>query len=261
MAQRMKVSEFPQSDRLVSDEFVHVYRLGEHKVAKLCVPAQLMQAEAMRFVRKHTSLPVPEVYDAYVDESSDSGVIIMDYVEGNVLRDVWDDLTGEQQSSITNQLKAYIEELRSLKGIFIGPVDGSLCYDPTFCVGEEESFGPFATEFEFNEGLIKAMKLTQHNSWIDHITKFVRALPTHDVVFTHGDISPRNIIVRGDQVVAILDWEMSGFYPEYWEYIKALFYPDWQSKWITSGTVDRILQPWPLEHSVLLHLQQVIQGW
>ncbi|OAX77473.1 hypothetical protein ACJ72_08229 [Emergomyces africanus] len=260
MAQRMNVQDFSQSDRLGSDEFVHIYRFEERKIAKLCMPAQVTQAETMQFVRKNTSLPVPEVYDAYVDESSNRGIIVMEYVEGNILRDVWDDLTGEQQSSIANQLKAYIRELQSLKGIFIGPVDGSPCYDPTFCVGEE-SFGPFATETEFNEGLIKAMKLTRHNSWVDHISKFVRALPTHNVVFTHGDISPRNIIVRGDQVVAILDWEMAGFYPEYWEYIKILFYPDWQSKWITSGIVDKILRPWPLEHAILIHLQQVIQGW
>jgi thiamine kinase-like enzyme len=44
-------------------------------------------------------------------------------------------------------------------------------------------------------------------------------------VFTHGDIKPGNIIVAQDadsdwEIVAIVDWENSGFYPAYWESIK-----------------------------------------
>lgn len=64
----------------------------------------------------------------------------------------------------------------------------------------------------------------------------------HKVVITHGDLRLRNIMVTwngllstdygSDQVstssnsdiriTAIIDWEMYGYYPEYWEYIKAL---------------------------------------
>lgn len=260
MAQRIKRSDLQESDRLVSDTFVQVYRLGDDKVAKVCDPPQLSEAEAMRYVRHNTSLPVPKIYDAYLDESSGCGIIVMEYVKGDVLRDVWGHLTGEQQSTILRQLEGYLTELRSVQGLFIGPVDGSSCYDPIFSE-ESGEFGPFKSEAEFNEGLVKAMKLLQENTWVDQVAKFVRAIPPHGIVLTHGDLSPRNILIRGDQVVAILDWEFAGFYPEYWEYIKALFYPDWQSEWIMSGSVDKILQPWPLEHAVLLHAEQVVQGW
>lgn len=46
------------------------------------------------------------------------------------------------------------------------------------------------------------------------------------IVFTHGDIRPANIMVdRNDQgvwkITAIIDWEATGFYPEYWEAVKA----------------------------------------
>jgi aminoglycoside phosphotransferase (APT) family kinase protein len=37
-------------------------------------------------------------------------------------------------------------------------------------------------------------------------------------VFTHGDIKPKNIIVDGEgKILGLLDWEMSGFLPDYWE--------------------------------------------
>jgi thiamine kinase-like enzyme len=44
-------------------------------------------------------------------------------------------------------------------------------------------------------------------------------------VFTHGDVRPANVIVsqREDstwRVEAMIDWEDSGFYPDYWECVK-----------------------------------------
>jgi thiamine kinase-like enzyme len=83
-------------------------------------------------------------------------------------------------------------------------------------------------------------------------------MPPHEIVLTHADLSPRNIIVKGDKVVGILDWEMAGFYPEYWKYVKAMYHPDWQSRWITDGTLDVILKPFYLEHAVMLHMQEVV---
>lgn len=40
-------------------------------------------------------------------------------------------------------------------------------------------------------------------------------------VFTHGDLNPFNIVVRGEKVVGLIDWEFSGWYPHYWEYTSA----------------------------------------
>lgn len=53
---------------------------------------------------------------------------------------------------------------------------------------------------------------------------------------THGDLHPRNIMVvesRDDssrdpsaasriEITGLLEWEMCGYCPEYWEYVKAL---------------------------------------
>ncbi|PMB67482.1 hypothetical protein BM221_007150 [Beauveria bassiana] len=46
-------------------------------------------------------------------------------------------------------------------------------------------------------------------------------LPHSDMlVFTHGDLVPRIIIV-GDagRITAVLDWEYVGWYLDYWEYM------------------------------------------
>lgn len=41
------------------------------------------------------------------------------------------------------------------------------------------------------------------------------------LVFTHGNLSSLNILVSGDEVVGIIDWETAGWYPSYWEYTTA----------------------------------------
>lgn len=55
----------------------------------------------------------------------------------------------------------------------------------------------------------------------------------HGIVFTHGDLRPANIIVKDGRVTAIIDWEMAGWYPDYWEFAKAfyleMFANDWAS--------------------------------
>jgi aminoglycoside phosphotransferase (APT) family kinase protein len=41
-------------------------------------------------------------------------------------------------------------------------------------------------------------------------------------VLTHGDLTPRNIMVEGARVTGIVDWERSGFFPEWAEYAFAM---------------------------------------
>jgi hypothetical protein len=57
---------------------------------------------------------------------------------------------------------------------------------------------------------------------------------SHHVMMTHSDLHPRSIMVTWDvddqncivqksvEVSSILDWEVAGWYPEYWEFVKAM---------------------------------------
>lgn len=71
----------------------------------------------------------------------------------------------------------------------------------------------------------------------------------HDFALTHNDFDPRNILVQGSKVVAILGWEMAGYYPEYWEYCKAISCAGWEHPWTRSRAVDQILDRYYLEAS------------
>lgn len=255
---KTKQWELTEENRFGAHGMVQVYRVNPQTVIKLSEPPRLTEAEALRFVRSKTSIPVPEVYDAYTDESIERGVIVMEYIEGDVLRDVWDEMPDYEKDGIIMQLRGYMEELRSIKGEFIGSVDQTSCQDPIF-TGDLDSFGPYADEGAFHEGIVRAVEISEEGPWVRQTAGFVRALPqNHEIVLTHSDFTPRNILVRGGKVVGIIDWEMAGFFPAYWEYVKALYYPNWESKWYSEDAVEKILPSYPLENAVMLQVQNIV---
>lgn len=99
--------------------------------------------------------------------------------------------------------------------------------------------GPFDSERQFN-GFILGDIVKSAPDILRHYARHV-LIDDHDIVFTHSDFSPRNIIVDGGRVTAIIYWEYAGWYPEYWEHIQALQQlkpmPDWPDY------LSRILPP------------------
>ncbi|KAL1844424.1 hypothetical protein VTK73DRAFT_2575 [Phialemonium thermophilum] len=163
------------------------------------------EAAAMRFVRQHTSIPVPEV------RGTDWDRITMEYVEGETLHDAWPKLGEEDKAAIRDQLRDYIQQLRSLQGLYVGRLDGIPAQAPGLF---QRSGGPFRTVAEFHQFLLGQTRV--HNGHRDIIRRELK--DDYAIVFTHCDLAPRNIIVRDARIVAVIDWEMAGWYPEYWEY-------------------------------------------
>lgn len=170
------------------------------------------EALALRFVKEHTTIPVPGVI------SSDWDRITMDYIEGETLQQAWTTLTPAQRSDILIQLGGYIAQMRALQAIYLGRLDGQGVLIPSII---PRSGGPFSTLAEFHDWLVQPPKRLEAQSMYWHqITTQLRA--ECPIVFTHGDIASRNILVRGGRIVALLDWEFAGWYPEYWDYVFTL---------------------------------------
>ncbi|KAL6868841.1 hypothetical protein ACO1O0_000163 [Amphichorda felina] len=122
-------------DRIISQDeldaaerygtFVPVYKVDSKTIVKTGSSVRKSEAETMRFIRSRTTIPVPEVYNAYTDQETGKGCIVMEFVPGDNLDKVWDNYTDTEKESVISQLGGYMDELRSIKGTFIGCVDGS----------------------------------------------------------------------------------------------------------------------------------------
>ncbi|RSM00610.1 hypothetical protein CEP52_009052 [Fusarium oligoseptatum] len=137
--------------------------------------------------------------------------ITMEYVEGETLQQAWPGLTDDQRSGVLAQLREYISQMRALGGIYLGRLDGQGVLVPSIMT---RSGGPFATVSEFHDWLVKPPKRLKAQSmyWHQITTQLAVESP---IVFTHGDIAARNILVCDGLIVALLDWEYAGWYPEY----------------------------------------------
>jgi aminoglycoside phosphotransferase (APT) family kinase protein len=202
-------------------------------------PCKATEIEALKYVAEHTSIPVPKVISTYVDLGRH--YIEMEYIHGMNLEAAWlgDYLAPEQKRQVVEQLAGYVEALRNLKppeDEAVGSAYLNECVDHR--VGPDP-FGPFHTHREFHSFLrghipLEACTKTYGKEVTDCHSRQFRSR------FTHADLCPRNIVVRKGKVVAIIDWECAGWYPEYWEYTKAHYgqiaMPDWYRQLTLSMT-------------------------
>ncbi|KAL2169079.1 hypothetical protein VTG60DRAFT_6501 [Thermothelomyces hinnuleus] len=199
--------------------------------------AHLTEAATMRFVACKTSIPVPRVHCAFVHKNR--AIIVMDRIRGVSLSRAWKTLSEEDRDGIFRQRRSMLQELRALPP----PLECGI----ESCVGGSlrdariprswPRFGPFKTTQEFHLWLRHGLRPEDHpDHEDDEDWREIKAMvkkqdgPWPPPVFTHGDLNPSNILVRGNRVVGIIDWEHAGWYPYYWEYTSA-----WQAHLTRQG--------------------------
>ena len=108
----------------------------------------------------------------------------------------------------------------------LGQIDRQPLLDIIFTDSTKPTAGPFSGVREFHD-------------WLSNLTKRYFADPANvpdpmrpmlpdnaPIIFTHGDLHPSNIMISAVgpcRVLAIIDWQQSGWYPAYWEYCKAAY--------------------------------------
>ncbi|KAK4609304.1 hypothetical protein CLAFUR4_14673 [Fulvia fulva] len=144
----------------------------------------------------------------------------MDFVDGVCLEDAWDTMHAEARKSLASQLRGIISTMRAATPApgpqLIGACDGP-ARDCRYI--SDYTGGPFERETDFNMFILDLGKRTPRLVR-ETLEDSLHARTGHRILFSHADLSPRNIMVRGGQIVALLAWEFAGWYPEYWEPVK-----------------------------------------
>ncbi|KAG6102826.1 hypothetical protein E4U30_000013 [Claviceps sp. LM220 group G6] len=143
----------------------------------------------------------------------------MAYIKYPTLGYVWHSLSTSQKNSIYIDLVQHTSSLREL----LPPIEGvvsSAFQNPAYDSRIGSSYlGPLNHE-DFHSVVRGQMPLGRTAELVGQ-----EAVGLHTnhyrTCFTHGNLTPRNIMVKNGHVVAIIDWESAGWFPEYWEYTKA----------------------------------------
>ncbi|KAF1916198.1 kinase-like domain-containing protein [Ampelomyces quisqualis] len=176
------------------------------EAAALCLAARL-------------GLPTPRLHE--ITRSScdgyDESTIKMDFIEGQTLESVWPTLSVEEKRDICRQLRTILDTMRKAEwpATLIGSCDGGPVLDARLY--GIKTGGPFSNEEDLNNFILDIHDMTPQ-PMRDTLVKHQRK--DHRIVFTHGDLHQDNIMVKDGKITGLIDWELAGWYPEYWDYVK-----------------------------------------
>ncbi|GIZ45771.1 hypothetical protein CKM354_000892400 [Cercospora kikuchii] len=266
-AQIPSLEKILQSTNFLSapDASAKVVQVGDHFAVKYGRSVDLLEAQNLSYVATHSNVPVPKLYGTLFEESTNRKFIIMEMIKGQTLAQAWPDLTPTEKRDVVGQILEALFELRKIPSVgYIGSVDKQACVDGIFYsprkVHNPSLFGPFETEEDMNQGILRMLEYTEPASCVALLrTLFAATLKTtRSLTFTHGDPQPKNIIVEKAEAAAdgepslkikIIDWEISGWYPEYWEFCNATlacrFKPD------RLETVQSVVTTYPQEYLMM----------
>ncbi|KAF4632339.1 hypothetical protein G7Y89_g5789 [Cudoniella acicularis] len=154
-------------------------------------------------------------------------ILFITYFPAMTLEHAWPDLTRENKLSIQARLDDIFHRPRSLKlppGRDLGGVNG----EGVQLLLEDHPIQHLNTISAFEDFFFTVDgPYPPSPSWTRFLRSFLPSLEK-EPVFTHGDLRTANIMVKPDDagsfvVTGIIDWECSGFYPDYHESTQVLF--------------------------------------
>ncbi|KAI1135622.1 kinase-like protein [Hypoxylon sp. FL0543] len=172
----------------------------------------------LRFLKEKTNLSVPNILHEWTESSRYFS--ITSRIEGETLEQVWPSLSGDDKERIAGQVARHLEKMRALTSDRIEAVGGEPLYDTGLFPNGEIGQQPLSSDEELWNELEKPL------SRLDDETRETlreNMPPCRPYTFTHGDLSSYNIMVKDRNFSGFLDFEHSGFFPVWYEYVCCRF--------------------------------------
>ncbi len=175
----------------------------------------------VRLVQRHTSIPVANVVAEWTEPADGAHLTLAERVPGMMLADAWPHMSDAAKERAAEQTAGLLQQLRPLHAPRLQSDGGGPLYDVHLFPGHGRvPHGPFASDAELwaaMEPALAAAPAAARQRLRD------RMPPGGPYTFTHGDLNDHNIMVDGaaGNVTGILDWEMAGYFPAWWEYASA----------------------------------------
>lgn len=173
------------------------------------------EAKNIQFLKEKTSIPVPTIVK---DWKEDDGRYFMltERICAEPLNVVWPTLSIADRERIAEQTAKYLLELRELQSPQMQSLDGGPIYSAfLFLNGYGAPHGPFSSDDELWGEMVKSLENVPEKARQRLQQRMPTAIPS---TFTHGDLTDVNIMIKDNNLVGILDWEASGYFPVWWEF-------------------------------------------
>ncbi|VDC00533.1 unnamed protein product [Peniophora sp. CBMAI 1063] len=188
---------------------------------------RVVEALSTQLVGTRTAIPIPTILDVINTPSSDgTGIcVLMTELSGRSMYDLRVDLTTlskDQMSTLSDTLRNWMMQLRALTQ----PPDNMISGVGTtsfvsYRLSHSRSVGPFSTLQAFHEQ--NCLRVRRADPPETHALGDARDQKAYRLHFTHGDLTPGNILVDSNyRPVGLVDWECAAWLPEYWEIVSSV---------------------------------------
>ncbi|WVO15372.1 hypothetical protein L204_103029 [Cryptococcus depauperatus] len=162
----------------------------------------------LSYLKQNTKIPTQHALGR--GEFSGIHFMILEYVQGETLDSLIDNMSDAELRIISEELSGHLNELHSIQP---KEVLGYKPERPATVIDEDvTNFVPWLAD---TSKLENAFQICLQNC----ISKMKLPPGRLDAMgLVHGDLDLTNIIVQDGHIVAIIDWETSGFFPVWWEY-------------------------------------------
>lgn len=222
------------------------------------------EVTVLQHLARHTTIPVPRVTADGFDPKAEKYYFEMEMVPGTPLDEAWPLLSDAQRQLVKAQLLDIVSQLQSLPRDAVPepPMIPDAFFWPR-CSDLETKYRTVESDAAFIDQLVATIERTSsvyEPGWTAQVARLLRCLPTgEDLVFAHGNLEPRNVLVdaASARIVAVVDWAQAGYYPVFWEYVKAHFW-EYDSDFVRDGGWDGVLRPYPLHLATMYHARDLI---
>ncbi|CAG7965469.1 unnamed protein product [Penicillium nalgiovense] len=241
---------------------IKVVRVKERFAVKIGYSIPPLEAENMKFVAANSKVPVPKVHANFIDPETQKRYVVMDFVPGTDLQKLLPSLTPTEKTTISQRIRQAVNELRTIPSPgYFGNLNCTPYTDGVLSTPDNNPVisGPFKDQKQMNQGILERLGQMQSPHYIRLLKEMVNCtLKNHRIVFTHGDLQPKNIIVerRGvcdngdaDFKVTLIDWNLSGWYPEFWDFCNSTLYCQMKPDWLE--LIPDIFDQYPVEYLMM----------
>jgi len=197
--------------------------LSQNLIAKFVRSPQSLDEITALQLAHDLGIRVPAIRRTLTTSDTRESCIIMNRVRGALLEDCWAEVGWITTVRVAFQLRKFVRRMRSVTsptagGLATGEcnsqyLDDFLQLPRNATPADVQSFICFWLQYSRKKGRtypnLEGYRLHKH---------LIPPRPTH-FVFTHQDLTPRNLIIDGKQNLWIIDWGYGGYYPEYFEYV------------------------------------------
>ena len=224
------------------------FRLPFNLYAKTGFNVFVSEANAMRYITKHTTIPIPSVIDVIQLSKSafpKSALIVMTRMAGEPLWGGLKTMSAKERSLLASDLKNSFDQLRSIPAPSTGPHICGVGGGSFRCFRiSSDHIGPFATEADFYRFLYEHVYL-QERSRLEQFAHEVHNT-SYRICLSHNDLNPHNILIDNNRrLSAIVDWECAAWLPAYWDYTTSCFHRESYYEW--QYLMDNVFGLWPKE--------------